>query len=214
MVFGTYVGCVRRDDRLHEFLSGIVRDQLAVREHEPAFRAFRLDGSNEVYAYEEKHSSAKIICKFYGRRYGWDQDNAARTAHQEYESLQRLRGFDLVGSPHHVIRPAQSDREWPNRGLRRRLPLLRPTRRPAQEKRTDRSLGRRRVAVVTGALARPSGHVAGPAGLVARRRHSRQHPVRTRPGRRRHRLGTDEARRQDVRRRAGGGRNSARIHDP
>jgi aminoglycoside phosphotransferase (APT) family kinase protein len=64
-----------------------------------------------VYAYEEKHSSAKVICKFYGPRYGWDRDRAAWTAYQEYESLQRLRSFDLVGSPHHVIRPLGLERD-------------------------------------------------------------------------------------------------------
>ena len=82
-----------------------------MRETTPAFRAFRLRGSNEVYAYEEKHSSARVICKFYGPRFGWDRDRAASTAHREYESLQRLRGYDLVGSPHHVIRPLGIDRD-------------------------------------------------------------------------------------------------------
>ncbi|WP_235892275.1 hypothetical protein [Mycolicibacterium hodleri] len=90
-VFGKYVGYVSRDDPLHGFLGGIARDQLGVHERSPVFRAFRLNGSNEVYGYEEKHSSAKIICKFYGRRYGWDRDKAVWTALQEYESLQRLR---------------------------------------------------------------------------------------------------------------------------
>ena len=44
---------------MHGFLSGIVRDQLGIDVHAPAFRAFRLRGSNEVYAYEEKHSSGR-----------------------------------------------------------------------------------------------------------------------------------------------------------
>lgn len=78
---------------------------MGVRHHSPAFRAFRLRGSNEVYAYEEKHSSARVICKFYGPRFGWDRDRAASVAHQEFDSLQRLRGYNLVGSPHHVIKP-------------------------------------------------------------------------------------------------------------
>jgi aminoglycoside phosphotransferase (APT) family kinase protein len=111
IVIGKYVGYVAGDDRLHGFLRGIVHDQLGVRETTPAFRAFRLRGSNEVYAYEEKHSSARVICKFYGPRFGWDRDRAASAAHREYESLQRLRGYDLVGSPHHVIRPLGIDRD-------------------------------------------------------------------------------------------------------
>ena len=78
---------------------------MGVRERHPAFRVFQLSGSNEVYAYEEKFSQAKVICKFYGPKFGWDRDKAAWTAYQEYESLKTLRRYALVGSPHHVIRP-------------------------------------------------------------------------------------------------------------
>ncbi len=110
-MIGTYVGYVSGNDRLHGFLGGIMRDQMGVRESMPAYRAFRLNGSNQVYAYEEKSSRARVICKFYGPKYGWDRDKAAWTAHQEFESLQRLRGYDLVGSPHHVIRPLGFNRD-------------------------------------------------------------------------------------------------------
>jgi aminoglycoside phosphotransferase (APT) family kinase protein len=82
-----------------------------VREPQPAFRAFRLSGSNEVYAYEEKFSSTKIICKFYGPRFAPDRDKAAWKARQEYEGLERLRQYHLVGSPHHVIRPLGFSRD-------------------------------------------------------------------------------------------------------
>jgi hypothetical protein len=80
-------------------------DRMGIQEAKPAFRVFRLSGSNEVYAYEEKSSQARMICKFYGPHAGWDRDRAASTAAQEYQSLETLRGYDLVGSPHHVIRP-------------------------------------------------------------------------------------------------------------
>ena len=63
---GRYVGYLAGDDPLHGFLSGIIRDHMEVREAHPAFRAFRLCGSNVVYAYQEKFSGVKIICKFYG----------------------------------------------------------------------------------------------------------------------------------------------------
>ena len=102
---GNYVGYVTGQDPLHGFLSRIIRDRMGVREPQPAYRAFRLSGSNEVYAYEEKFSGTKIICKFYGPKFGWDRDKAACVARQEYEGLERLRRYHLVGSPHHVIRP-------------------------------------------------------------------------------------------------------------
>jgi aminoglycoside phosphotransferase (APT) family kinase protein len=102
---GHYVGYVEAHDPLHEFLSRILRDRLEVRAPRPAFRAFRLSGSNEVYAYEEKLSGTKVICKFYGPKFGWDRDKATGMARQEYEGLRTLRRYNLVGSPHHVIRP-------------------------------------------------------------------------------------------------------------
>jgi Phosphotransferase enzyme family len=100
---GRFVGYVAGHDPLHDFLGWIIRDRMGVREPQPAYRAFRLSGSNEVYAYEEKSSGAKVICKFYGSRFGW--------ARQEYEGLERLRRYNLVGSPHHVIRPLGISRD-------------------------------------------------------------------------------------------------------
>lgn len=100
---GNYVGYVAGNDPLHDFLTGIIRDRMGVREPQPAYRAFRLSGSNEVYAYQEKSSGAKVICKFYGSRFGG--------ARQEYEGLKMLRRYKLVGSPHHVIRPLGLSRD-------------------------------------------------------------------------------------------------------
>jgi len=108
---GRYVGYVAGHDPLHDFLSRIIRDRMGVREPQPAFRVFRLSGSNEVYAYEEKFSGAKIICKFYGPRFGSDRDKAAWMARQEYEGLVTLRRYNLIGSPHHVIRPLGISRD-------------------------------------------------------------------------------------------------------
>jgi len=110
-VNGRYVGFVAGHDPLHDFLSRIIRDHIGVREARPAFRVFRLSGSNEVYGYEEKRSGAKVICKFYGPRFGWDRDRAASMARQEYDGLTMLRGYNLTGSPHHVIRPLGVSRD-------------------------------------------------------------------------------------------------------
>jgi hypothetical protein len=110
-VNGTYVGYVAGHDPMHDFLSRILADRLGIHQSKPAFRVFRLTGSNEVYGYEEKFSRTRVICKFYGHRFGWDTDRAVSTATTEYQSLKTLRGYDLVGSPHHVIRPLAFDRE-------------------------------------------------------------------------------------------------------
>jgi aminoglycoside phosphotransferase (APT) family kinase protein len=108
---GRYVGYVAGDDPLHGFLSRIIRDLMGVREGQPAFRAYRLSGSNVVYAYQEKFSHVKVICKFYGPRFSPDLDKAAWKARQEYEGLETLRRYNLIGSPHHVIRPLDFSRD-------------------------------------------------------------------------------------------------------
>jgi aminoglycoside phosphotransferase (APT) family kinase protein len=108
---GKYVGYVAGEDPLHGFLSTIMRDRLRVHEPQLAFRVFRLSGSNEVYAYQEKFSGTKVICKFYGTRFRTDLNKAAGMARQEYDCLKTLRRYNLVGSPHHVIRPLGLSRD-------------------------------------------------------------------------------------------------------
>ena len=107
---GRYVGYLAGDDPLYGFLSRIIRDLMEVHEAHPAFRVFRLSGSNVVYAYQEKFSGTRIICKFYGPRFT-DLDKAAWMARQEYEGLETLRRYNLIGSPHHVIRPLGFSRD-------------------------------------------------------------------------------------------------------
>jgi hypothetical protein len=110
-VGGTYVGTLSRHDPMRDFLARITHDQLGLRVARPSFRVFQLRASNEVYAYEEKSSGARVICKFYGPKFGWDHDKAASVARTEYDSLETLRRYGLVGSPHHVIRPLGLDRD-------------------------------------------------------------------------------------------------------
>lgn len=108
---GKFKGYVSRHDPMYDFLWRVMSDQFGIRESRPAFRVFGLTGSNEVYGYEEKCSGARLICKFYGARFGWDRDKAADLAHREYRSLETLRGYGLSGSPHHVIRPLGLERD-------------------------------------------------------------------------------------------------------
>jgi hypothetical protein len=108
---GTYVGRLSADDPLHGFLTRVARDRMGVRDRDDSYRVFRLSGSHEVYCYEGRSTSTRVIGKFFGPRFGWDRDRAAGMASREYESLQRLRGYGLRGSPHHVVRPLAVDRD-------------------------------------------------------------------------------------------------------
>jgi Phosphotransferase enzyme family len=102
---GEYVGRLSADDPLYDFLGRILRDQLRVGDRTPKYRVFRLSGTHEVYGYQDKYSQSRIICKFYGPRFKSDPGLAAIVAQQEYDNLDTLRGYDLVGAPHHVVRP-------------------------------------------------------------------------------------------------------------
>jgi hypothetical protein len=109
-VEGRYVGRVAVADPLHGFLCRVLGDGMGI-DRPTRFRAFQLKGSNEVYGYEECRTGVKLVCKFFGRRFGWDRDRAEWTADREYRSYQELRRYALVGNPHHVIRPLGMARE-------------------------------------------------------------------------------------------------------
>ena len=99
-MIGKYVGRLSDDDPLYGFLTRVARDRLGVRGHDDSYRVFRLSGSHEVYCYEGRSTSTRIIGKFFGPRFGWDRDRAAGMAKREYESLQRLREYGLqIASP-------------------------------------------------------------------------------------------------------------------
>jgi hypothetical protein len=102
---GEYLGRLSVDDPLHDFLGRIIRDQMRLGNRVTKYRVFRLTGAHEVYGYQEKYSHARVVCKFYGPRFKSDPGLAALVAQQEHDNLSTLRGYDLVGSPHHVVRP-------------------------------------------------------------------------------------------------------------
>ena len=108
---GKFKGYVSRQDPMYDFLWRVISDEFGIRQSRPAFRVFGLSSSNEVYRYDEKYSGARLICKFYGNRFGPDRDKATNLAHQEYRSLETLRDYGLEGSPHHVIRPLAVERD-------------------------------------------------------------------------------------------------------
>jgi aminoglycoside phosphotransferase (APT) family kinase protein len=51
----------------------------------------------KVYLYEERHSSAQIVGKFFV--------GGVQRMRQEFDNLQLLRGYGMAGYPHHVVRP-------------------------------------------------------------------------------------------------------------
>ncbi|HXM41937.1 MAG TPA: phosphotransferase [Bryobacteraceae bacterium] len=98
-----YLGHLSARDPLHPYLVQDVLPQMGVRNSPAEFRVFSMkDG--KVFLYEERHSCAQVVGKFFvsGGRHAADGSQRMR---QEFDNLQVLRGYGLAGYPHHVVRP-------------------------------------------------------------------------------------------------------------
>ena len=100
-----YVGHLRPHDPLHHYLQYDILPQLGLQTDRAAFRVFRLPGSNEVYRYEERHSRAQVVGKFFAGNGQAGRHSATHHMEQEFHNLHLLRTYGLVGYPHHVVRP-------------------------------------------------------------------------------------------------------------
>jgi aminoglycoside phosphotransferase len=100
-----YLGHLSSHDPLHPYLVHDVLPQMGVgnRNGGAEFRVFSMkDG--KVYLYEERHSRAHVVGKFFvsGSHHSARADERM---HREFDNLQVLRGYGLAGYPHHVVRP-------------------------------------------------------------------------------------------------------------
>lgn len=104
MTIGRYVGELPESDPVQGLLGDIAAGRLGAHER-AGFSVFQLAGTNEIYAYEGHESGTRIVCKFFGTRYGGDVALANRAAWREQRALRGLREAGLCGSPHHVVCP-------------------------------------------------------------------------------------------------------------
>jgi hypothetical protein len=103
-----YVGHLQRHDPLHAYLHHDILPQLGVQGLENArFRVFRMAGSNEVYLYEEKHSHARMVGKFFkgNNRIGPRARTREQCMQREFNNLNLIRSHGLTGYPHDIVRP-------------------------------------------------------------------------------------------------------------
>jgi serine/threonine protein kinase len=100
---GEYAGHLRSDDPLHAYLSHQVLPNMGVTGRPVDFRVFCLK-EMKVYRYEESHSRAQVVGKFFVNG-SHHEPVAMERMRREFENLQVLRGYGLAGYPHHVVRP-------------------------------------------------------------------------------------------------------------
>jgi len=108
---GKYVGYVAGGDPLHGSSAGSCAIAWRCANHGWRSACSGCAGATRSTHTRKKFSGTKVICKFYGTRFGRDLDKAAWMARQEYDCLTMLRQYNLVGSPHHVIRPLGLSRD-------------------------------------------------------------------------------------------------------
>jgi aminoglycoside phosphotransferase (APT) family kinase protein len=103
-----YVGHLPDYDPLHHYLQYVILPRMGISSDRCArFRVFRMGGSNEVYLYEEKHTHAQAVGKFFaGNGQGGSRalQREQRMA-QEFNNLRLIRSYGLVGYPHDIVRP-------------------------------------------------------------------------------------------------------------
>lgn len=101
----TYVGHLSQDDPLHGYLQNEIQPQITGVPGSSTYRVFRLNGSNDVYQYEDRLTGTKFIGKFFLSAIRSDEKEAASRLTLEFDNLSHLRRCGLADYPHHVAKP-------------------------------------------------------------------------------------------------------------
>lgn len=100
-----YLGRLSEHDPLHGYLQHDIQPQITGASGSSQYRVFRLNGSNDVYLYEDRTTGTKVIGKFFLSATKKDAAKAVSRLTREFDNLCMLRDYGLTGYPHHVVRP-------------------------------------------------------------------------------------------------------------
>lgn len=100
-----FMGHLPEHDPLYGYLRYEILPQFGNGSGKMKFRVFRLNGSNDVYLYEEKYSGRKVIGKFFRSAREPDPQIAARRLEREFQNLCRMRDYGFCSWPHYIARP-------------------------------------------------------------------------------------------------------------
>ena len=100
-----YLGHLPYNDPLHGYLKYDIQPQVNGACNHVEYRVYRLNGSNDVYLYEDKYSGARVVGKFFlgGRKR--DAERAAQRLTTEFQNLCMMRDSGMATWPHYVVRP-------------------------------------------------------------------------------------------------------------
>lgn len=102
-MIGRYLGHLDRHDPLHGYLRDHIVPQLGVGSSHVEFRVFQSACSRNVYLYEERHSGARLVAKFYPPKSF--SGPHLKTGEVEFNNLVHLRGLGFATPPHYVVKP-------------------------------------------------------------------------------------------------------------
>jgi hypothetical protein len=100
-----YLGPLSENDPLHGYLQYEIQPQINCSVGNANYHVFRLNGSNDVYLYEDRNTGAKVVGKFFRSSRKQDAERAVANLTHEFDSLCRMREYGLEGYPHHIVRP-------------------------------------------------------------------------------------------------------------
>src|SRR5450830_1508076 len=100
-----YLGRLSEHDPLHGYLQHDIQPQISGASGSSGYRVFRLNGSNDVYLYEDRNTCTKLIGKFFLSSRKKDAVKAALRLTREFDNLCMMRDYGLTGYPHHIVRP-------------------------------------------------------------------------------------------------------------
>jgi aminoglycoside phosphotransferase (APT) family kinase protein len=102
---GTYLGHLSEHDPLYGYLQHDIQPQVCCASGSSTYRVFKLNGSNDVYRYEDRNTGTKLIGKFFLSSRKRDAVKAGSRMTREFDNLCMMRGYGLAGCHHHVVRP-------------------------------------------------------------------------------------------------------------
>ena len=100
-----YLGRLSEHDPLYGYLQHDIQPQISGASGSSGYRVFRLNGSNDVYLYEDRNTCTKLIGKFFLSSRKKDAVKAALRLTREFDNLCMMRDYGLTGYPHHILRP-------------------------------------------------------------------------------------------------------------
>ncbi|MEW5953128.1 MAG: phosphotransferase [Bacillota bacterium] len=98
-----FCGYLSREDPLYRYLREEILPRLGHSGDRP-LKVYKLNGSNEVYLYEDQDTDLRVVGKFFTPKAG-ESRAPGLVLEREYQNLELLRQSGFSNYPHRVVRP-------------------------------------------------------------------------------------------------------------